>query len=69
MAQSDGLTGAADMSDAGKRGGHGERRDSTSEAARVIILVLIAAQSSVGRRNTGGLDLGCQDERPNQVVR
>jgi hypothetical protein len=40
MAQSDGLTGAAEMNDAGERGGHGEHRDSTSEAARVIILVL-----------------------------
>ncbi len=49
MAQSDGLADAAEMNDAGERGGHGERRDSTSEPARVIILVLIAAQSSVER--------------------
>jgi hypothetical protein len=39
-AQSDGLIGAAEMNDASKRRRHGERRDSTSEPARVIILVL-----------------------------
>ena len=40
MALSDGLADTAEMNDAGTDGGHGEHRDSTSEAARVIILVL-----------------------------